>query len=213
MTLADYIKFFTTLMVILDPIGVVPIFLGITPHHTDDERRHIARVAAMTVALVLCLCAFVGRPVLTLFGITIASFRVGGGIIFLLMAVAMVQAHPRRAKQTAEEQREAVEKEHVAVVPLAIPLLAGPGAISTMIIYGDRSVGLVQDIGVVGTAVLAATVLWIALRLANPIRRLLGTTGINIVVRVMGLLLAALAVEFIASGLTELLPGLAGTPA
>ena len=209
MTFADYLKFFTTLMVILDPVGVVPIFLSITPHHTDDERRHIARTATITVAAVLSICAFAGQPVLTLFGISVASFRGGGGIIFLLMAGAMVQAHPRRAKQTAEEQREAVDKEHVAVVPLAIPLLAGPGAISTMIIYGQRGEGPVHYAAVIGIAVAAATTLWIALRLANPIRRLLGTTGINVVVRVMGLLLAALAVEFIATGLAELLPGLA----
>ena len=207
---AEYLKFFTTLLVMLDPLGAVPLFLSVTPNHTHAERRAIARTAALAVFVILVVCIIVGEAVLRLFSISIASFRVGGGIVFMLMAVSMIQAQPRRTKQTAAERVEAMEKTHVAIVPLAIPLLAGPGAISTVIVYANRSPDLLHTLYLIACVLALAVILWAALRLAGPISRLLGQTGINVVIRVMGLILAAIAVEFIAGGLVELMPGLAG---
>jgi multiple antibiotic resistance protein len=138
-----------------------------------------------------------------------ASFRVGGGILLLFMAVAMLQARHSCIQQAPEEAREAEEKEQIAVVPLAISLLAGPGAISTMIVYAYQARWWVDTVFSLIASVLVAVYVWLVLRLADPISRLLGKTGINIVTRLMGLVLAAVAVEFMIKGLVQLLPGLA----
>ncbi len=134
---AEYTKFFLALIVIVNPVGAVPLFVSMTEQHTRDEKQRIARVASSAVAVVLILAAVGGQPLLAFFGITIASFKVGGAILILLLAISMMHATPTGEKQTPEEAREAADKESIAVVPLAIPLLAGPGAISTTIIYCD----------------------------------------------------------------------------
>lgn len=205
----EYAKIITTLLVIVDPLAAIPIFVGLTSNQSDMERKHTSQVAAFTVATVLVVTVFVGELLLRFFGISIASFRVGGGILLLLMAISMLHARYSRIQQAPEETREAEEKESIAIVPLAIPLLAGPGAISTVIIYTyqattwfDTGFLILASLGVAGAV-------WIALRLANVIGAALGKTGINIVTRLMGLILAAVAVEFIATGVSQLLPGLA----
>ncbi len=203
-----YTKFFLALIVIVNPIGTVPLFVSMTAEHGDRDRKNIARVASLSVGIVLILAAIAGEHLLAFFGISIASFKVGGAILILLMAISMMHASPTGEKQTKEEAREAVDKESIAVVPLAIPLLAGPGAILTTIIYaaGFRSLAHTGLISL--CCVLVALVTWIALRVATPVSRWLGTTGVNIAIRIMGLLLAAVAVEIFASGILELLPGL-----
>lgn len=198
------------LFVIADPIGAVPLFITLTTNQGEHEKRRTAKVAAATVAIVLVLSIFVGQPMLTFFGISVSSFRVGGGILILLMALAMMQARPSGTQRTPEETEEASAKDEVAVVPLGIPLIAGPGAISTMIIYAHQAMGWFDSVFLVLESVLVAASVWFALNLADPISKLLGKTGINIVIRLFGLILAAVAVEFIAGGLGQLLPGLAG---
>jgi multiple antibiotic resistance protein len=158
---------------------------------------------------VLVGAVFLGEPLLDVFGISIASFRVGGGILLLLMAIAMLQALPSRVQQAPEEAKEAEEKEHVAVVPLAIPLLAGPGAMSTVIIYAHQAATWFDTLFLILASLFVAGTVWVALALANSIGTALGKTGVNIVTRLMGLILAAIAVEFITQGLAQLLPGLA----
>ncbi len=207
---AEYLKLFIGLIAILNPIGVIPIFINLTHQESTAERRHTARVTGMSVAAVLLVGLVAGEFILNIFGISIASFRVGGGILILLMAISMMNATMSLARQTTEEAREAVMKESVAVVPLAIPLIAGPGAISTVIVYADRAGGLAHKIILAVGIVLVALLVWFIFRMAQPLSEKLGRTGINVVTRIMGLIMAAIGVEFMANGLKVLFPGLGG---
>jgi multiple antibiotic resistance protein len=200
----------TALFVIADPVAAIPIFITLTSGNSAAERKRIASVTALTVATVLVSSIFLGQPLLRLFGISIASFRVGGGILILLMAIAMLNARVSRTHSTPEEVQEGTEKDDPAVVPLGVPLLAGPGTISTIVIYAHQAKDLYDTIFLVLAGLFVAFTVLIALRLADPLRELLGRTGINIVSRLLGLVLAAVAVEFIAGGLVQLMPGLAG---
>jgi multiple antibiotic resistance protein len=205
---ADYLKIFVALVIIVNPVSALPLFVSMTAGNTDKEKKNIARVASLSVAVVLMVAALLGEQILSTFGITIASFKVGGAILILLMAISMMHAAPYREKQTPEEADEAAEKENIAVVPLAIPLLSGPGAISTTIVYATERSSLAHVGIIMLCCLLVALTTWLALRLATPISHWLGTTGVNIAIRLMGLLLAAVAVEILASGLVVLLPGL-----
>lgn len=205
----EYAKIVTTLIVIVDPLAAIPIFVSLTGDHSAAERKRTAQVTAFTVAAVLVVTIFVGEPLLRSFGISIASFQVGGGSLLLLMAIAMLHARHSRIQQAPEETREAEEKESIAIVPLAIPLLAGPGAISTVVIYAHQATTWFDTCFLLLASLFVAAAVWLALRLANGIGTALGKTGINIVTRLMGLILAAVAVEFIAAGVSQLLPGLA----
>lgn len=207
---SQYAQSATALFGITNPIGAVPIFISLTANHTEQERKRTAKAAASTVAAVLILSIFVAQPLLAFFGVSLPSFRVGGGILILLMAIAMMQARQSRAHRTPEEAEEAATKDDVAVVPLGIPLVAGPGAISTIVIYAHQATSWFDTMFLVFASIFVAASVWIALSLADPIRKLLGKTGINIVTRLLGLILAAVAVEFIAGGLGQLLPGLVG---
>ncbi|HEX3169628.1 MAG TPA: NAAT family transporter [Burkholderiales bacterium] len=205
---AEYTKFFLALLVIVNPVGAVPLFVSMTEQHTVDEKRRIARAASAAVAVVLVLAAIAGQPLLAFFGITIASFKVGGAILILLLAISMMHATPTGEKQTPEEAREAADKESIAVVPLAIPLLSGPGAISTTIIYSTGRSSLSHILLIIACCLLVSLATWVALRAATPVSLWLGKTGVNIAIRLMGLLLAAVAVEIFTSGILVLLPGL-----
>lgn len=197
------------LLAIVNPIGGLPVFLSTTSSWPAAARRSVARVVAFTVFIVLTVAAFIGTHVLEFFGISIPSFQVGGGILLLLLAVSMMQARESGIRQTAEESQEATEREAIAVVPLAIPLLAGPGAISTMILASNEGSGLVFRLKLLVPAAVVAGVVWGVLLVSTRVAHRLGTTGMNIVTRLMGLMLAALAVEFIAKGLQSLFPSLA----
>jgi len=205
-----YIKIFTTLLAIVNPLGVIPIFISLTSGMAAQERKRIARTTSTAVGVVLIVATLCGKPLLSFFGVSIASFKVGGGILLLIMAIAMMQARHTPSKQTPEEAEEAGEKESIAVVPIAMPLLAGPGAISTVIIYADVSFQPFHIGLIIFSILVVALLTWIALNIATPLRTMLSKTGINIATRLMGLLLAAIAIEFIAGGLVQLLPGLAG---
>jgi multiple antibiotic resistance protein len=196
----EYVQIVIALIVIIDPLGAIPIFIGLTASQTDAQRKRTSRVAAVSVAIILIVSCFIGEWILKLFGISIASFRIGGGVLLLLMSIAMMNAKISPAKRTDSEEEEAHGKENVAVVPLAIPLLAGPGAISLVIIYSDKITGVINTGFLVLSCIVAASLMWGALRLAVPLSKLLGQTGINIATRIMGLILAAISVEFIASG-------------
>jgi multiple antibiotic resistance protein len=205
----DYIKILISLLAIIDPPGAIPMFTTLTNGLSTSDRKRVALYASIAVGIVLIVSCLIGKQILQLFGISIMSFRIGGGILLLLMGIAMMHARQSGTRHTPEEDREAEEKEHIAIVPLAIPLLAGPGAISTMIIYSQEAHGLFDWAFLIGSSVIAAISIWITFLLSIPISRWLGTTGINVAKRIMGLILTAVAVEFIAKGLLELFPGLA----
>ncbi len=208
LSLAAYVKIFVAMMVIVNPLGIIPVFVAMTPFQSRAERMKTARIAAITVAIVLVVSAVLGERVLDVFGISIASFKVGGAILVMTTALAMMQAMPSPDKQTPEEAEEAVDKASIAVVPLAIPLLAGPGAMSTIIIYASEKKTLVHILAVCGAALGVALVTWFALRIASQVGQRMSKTTVNIATRIMGLLLAALAVEIFAGGIVELIPAL-----
>lgn len=208
LALTGYMKIFTTLLAIVNPLGIIPVFVSLTDGLGEEERRRIARTTSITVAVILIVAALLGKPLLDFFGVSIASFEVGGGILLLLMSISMMQARHTRSKQTPEEAAEAEEKESIAVVPIAMPLLAGPGAISTVIIYENASPGPLHTGAIVVICTIVALLTWLSLVAAGPVRKMMSRTGINIATRLMGLLLAAIAVEFITGGLSRLLPGL-----
>jgi len=204
----DYVKIFVAIVVIVDPIGSIPVFLTLTSGRSPADRRRAAWVAALAVAVVLISSALAGESVMRLFGIGIPSFRAGAGIVVLLMAVSMLNARLGGTRQAPGEAEEAEEKDTVAVVPLAIPLLSGPGAISTTIVYAHQLSSWLHTFMLCVIIVGVAVSVWVSLRLAAPIGRALGTTGINIATRLMGLILAAIAVEFMAEGVKDLFPAL-----
>lgn len=204
----EYTKFFAGLLGIVDPIGTIPIFISLTATQPPAGRLRSARVAAVAAGLVLLAALLTGDAILRFFGIRIASFRVGGGILILLMSISMMQARVSRVRQTEEEAQDTAEKDAVAVVPLGIPLLAGPGAISAVILYAQRDPSAAHHL-ILGAGILIVTaVTWASFRAAPYLASVLGRTGINIVTRIMGLIMAAIGVEFIADGLKQLLPGL-----
>jgi multiple antibiotic resistance protein len=203
----EYTRFAIALFAILTPFAAIPIFLGLTGGRGDRERNIIALQAVATVAGVLVTSAFLGDAVLTVLGTSLPSFKVGGGIILLLIALSLLNATVSGMKQAPGEADEALNKVAIGVVPLGMPLLAGPGSISAVIIEMQRGVGWQHAVAVVAGIAVVCFGLWVALRLAVPIGHRLGQTGLNIMNRLSGLLLAAVAVEIIASGLRSLFPG------
>jgi multiple antibiotic resistance protein len=206
----EYSRFFTALFVILNPFAAVPIFLVLTKTYTTGERGRIANITSVTVLMVLAIASLTGESMLDGMGTSLASFRVGGGIVLLLMALAMLRAQTDSLRSTPAEAAEAEDKRAIAVVPLAIPLLAGPGSISTVIIEMHRSNTEYHGLLVILGIALVCVLLWLVLRMAATIGRMLGHIGLSIVNRLFGLVLAAIAVEVMANGLRELFPALAG---
>lgn len=202
----EYAKFLAGLIAIVNPIGAVPIFVNLTSNQTPGERHRTSLLAALAVGLILLSALLTGETILRFFGISIASFRVGGGILILLMSISMMHARLSPVKQTEEEALDSAEKEAVAVVPLGMPLLAGPGAISTVILYAQRHPSFGDTLVLCAEIFIVAGAVWISFRIAHPIASMLGRTGINIVTRIMGLVMAAIGVEFIANGLRQLFP-------
>ena len=207
---AEYSRFFTALFVILDPFAAIPIFLSLTQGYSPTERIRASGTAAATVAIVLIASALLGESLLHLLGASLPSFRVGGGMVLLMMAFAMLRAQPDLLRTTHSETAAAESKQSIAVVPIAIPLLAGPGAISTVIIQIHRPGAPYHYALVIAIILLVTLVLWAVLRLASPIGSALGPIGLSILNRLFGLILTAIAVEIMANGLRQLFPVLAG---
>ncbi|HJS37687.1 MAG TPA: MarC family protein [Burkholderiales bacterium] len=204
---ADYLRFFVTLTAVVDPFLAVPFFLSFTASRSEAERRRLAQVVAFIVFVVLAVAVFVGEALLHFIGASLPAFRVGGGLVLLLMALAMLNAQAGGVRQSQAEAREMQEGELQGVVPLAMPLLAGPGAISTAIIAAEG--GSPAHQAMIVLCIAAVCVLsWITLRAAHRIAARMGTTGLNVATRILGLLLAAMAVQTMAVGLKQLFPGL-----
>jgi multiple antibiotic resistance protein len=204
----DYVRFAVTLFSILDPFAAIPLFLLLTDGRSAKYRAGTARTAALAVFAILLVAGFSGDLILSLLGTSLPAFQVGGSIVLFMMSLSMINAKLSPQQHTPEESAEAGEREAVGVVPLAMPLLVGPGSISATIIHMQKGHGWVHD--TLSIAVLAAICLavWAILKAAAPIGRRLGTTGLNILNRIFGLLLAAVAVQIFANGLRGLFPGL-----
>lgn len=193
----------TSVFFLVDPFAVVPMFLAMTADSPESERRGMARRSAWTCAIVLCVFAAAGSLIFKAFGITLPAFKIAGGIILLQIGLDMLQARQSATKSTAEEEREGAEKEDASIIPLGIPMLAGPGAISTVMVLVGVSHTIWQH-AVVYAAILATSLAsYVILAGADRVRQYLGGTGIRIMTRLMGLLLVALAVQFVANGLID----------
>lgn len=209
-TVTEYFKFFVALLAIVNPVGTIPIFINLTANQEAPSRNKNGAMASLSMGIILLVVLFSGEAILQFFGISVDSFRVGGGILILLMALSMLNAKMSNVKQTKEEELDSAERDSVAVVPLGTPLLAGPGAISTVILYAQRYTSAVHYLYLFGAIMLLVCLTALLFRMAPTIARLLGKTGINIVTRLMGLIMAAMGVEFIANGLKQLFPVLGG---
>ncbi len=209
LSLNEYLQLSAGLLSVVNPIGAIPTFISLTANRTSADKKRTSIVCAFAVAVVLFTALLVGEPILHFLGISLASFRVAGGILVLLMGISMLYASDDRSRHTPEERAESYDKESVAVVPLAIPLLSGPGAISTIIIYAHTQQSLTHYLLVAVVILSVSTIVLAALMSASRIAQVMGHTGMNVVTRVMGLILASIAVEFIANGLIVLFPVLA----
>jgi len=207
----DLLKPLIALLAIVNPIGVVPFFIHFTRNFNPEERRRTMRISAFSAFLVIAISAVAGLQIIEFFGISLASFQVGGGTLLLISSLAMLNAQQADTQPTdvAEGDEKVDAGASIAVVPLTIPLLTGPATISTMIIYADKTRHLWQLAVLVGYGVVIALVTYAAFAASGRIARVLGRTGINVMTRLMGLILAAMAVELLADGLTKLFPVLA----
>jgi multiple antibiotic resistance protein len=195
---------FTSILFIVDPIAVIPTYLVITQRETPQQRARTARRACIAAAILLAAFAAGGRLLFELFGITLAAFRIAGGFILWLVAMDMLRAQ-RSTQETPTEIVEGQEKEDVALTPLAMPMLAGPGAISTVIVLAGQAHDAIKTAAVYGSIALTAVASWATLRVGDRLIDRLGRTGIRIVTRLMGLLLAAVAVQFVITGVHDAL--------
>ncbi len=190
------LKIFISIFIIVDPLGLVPHFISLTSGYSVERRKRTIHLAVITTILVLLIFAIFGNHILQLFGITIHAFRIAGGFVIFMVAIQMLQAQRTRLKTTPEEEAYSHEQEEIGVVPLGIPMLAGPGAITTVIVVAESSLWIIIA-SILITALLAYLILSQAARVSN----FLGPTGLNIFTRLMGLILAAISVQFVIDGI------------
>lgn len=204
----DYVRMFTGLFAIMNPIGTVPLYLNFT-ENLKTQRAQVARATAIAVGIILTTTMLLGVHILHFFSISIDAFRIAGGILLMFIAFGMLEARRGRVRHTQEEDEEAIDSSSVAVVPLALPLIAGPGAISTIILFSNQTKTMDDKLALFCVCLLVAFSVWAILRLAPQIGNRISKTSMNVMTRVMGLILASMAVEFIIGGVRNLLPGLA----
>jgi multiple antibiotic resistance protein len=201
-----------TLLAIVNPLAIVPFFIHYTQGFSRTQRRRTIWVASFSAFVVIATSALAGLRILEFFGISLASFQVGGGMLLLISSLNMLNAQPAEAKPHTNEMEEGAEKAamgaSIAVVPLTIPLLTGPATMSTVVIYAEKAKTFWQLGTLVGYGIVIGLATALCFALAQPIARVLGKTGINVMTRLMGLILAALAVEVMADGLVKLFPAL-----
>ncbi len=201
---------FPAVFTIVNPLGAVGPFLAMTNRDGVDKRNSTAYRACMVAAGVLLVCAAIGGFVFQFFGITLPALKVAGGSLLFLVAMDMVNARASGSKATDEEREEGSLKEDIAIFPLGIPLLSGPGSMVTVFILVEKAKTLEQHLLIYVSIVLTMFLSLVMLRQASRLAHYLGATGINVMSRIMGLILAAIAVQFILNGLLEALPGLKG---
>ncbi len=204
----DLMQPLIALLAIVNPIGVVPFFIHFTQNFNRAQRLRTMKVSAFSAFVVIAVSALAGTKIIGFFGISIASFQVGGGLLLLISSLQMLNAQPAETKPTdvSEGDAKVDAGASIAVVPLTIPLLTGPATISTMVIYAQRTRHWWELAVLVAYGVAVGIVVYLAFMASGRIARLLGQTGINIMTRLMGLILAALAVEIMADGLAALFP-------
>ena len=196
---------FVTFMVVLDPVGTSAVFAALTPDMDGKQRRYTAEKATLLATLILVSFAFAGAKLLAALGVSLPAFRIAGGLMLFFLAIDMVFARPSGFRSsTASENREAEERHDITVFPLAFPLISGPGAMTTVVLLMGRASGHpLQVISLMGVLLAGLIVVLISLYTASGLRRALGVTGSNVITRVLGIILAALAVQFVLDGIVE----------
>ncbi len=189
---------------VVDPFATIPSFLAMTQSHTEAHRRLMARQAAWTCFIVLTVFALAGSVIFKIFGITLPAFKIAGGLLLFLVAFEMLEAKRSGTQESTEERLEGQQKEEIGVTPLGIPMLAGPGAISTVMVLMGQSEYWWQAAPVFAAIAITAFAAAMILSGASRVRVVLGETGIRILMRLMGLVLTAIAVQFVINGLTDL---------
>lgn len=207
MTKAQIITFTIALLAITNPIGNLAIFASLTADRTEGEKKKIAMVAGVAILVILILVTWSGDLILKAFGIDIAAFETAGGLIIVLMGISMLHAKTSEIHHNKDEGEEARTKDSPAVVPIAIPIVAGPGAITTIIVNTHGSPTVEDRIIISVVCVAISALLWLAFYFSAPVSRLLGVAGVNIVTRIMGIILASIAFQMLASGLKAMFPG------
>lgn len=203
-----FLHFFLGLLAVVNPFGILTVFISLTNGQTDEQRNKTALVANLAVAIILIVSVFIGQKLLDLFSISLDAFRVAGGMLLISIAFSMLDGKLSEAKQNREEMNESVHLSQIGVVPLAMPLMAGPGAMSSTIVYAARYPGFINGFGLSITIIIFSLGTWLIFKSAPFFLKFLGKTGINVITRIMGLILASLGIEFIVGGLKVLLPGL-----
>ncbi|WP_395704279.1 MarC family protein [Aquabacterium sp.] len=211
----DLLKPLIALLAIVNPIGAVPFFLAFTQGQSREQRRRTLRVSSFSAFCVIAISSLAGLKIIEFFGISIASFQVGGGVLLLISSIHMLNAMPAESRpaDVDEGHAKANAGDSIAVVPLTIPLLTGPATISTVVIYAEKTRTLFEHAVLVGYGVVIGGATYLAFAASGRIAKVLGSTGINVMTRLMGLILAAMAVELLADGLVKLFPLLGSVPA
>lgn len=195
---------FATAITIIDPIGMIPLTLSSTANVSPERRTKICDQAVLVAACILLFMGLVGQALLSYLGITLPAFLIAGGILLFLIAIDMLFARPTGAKRTEQEERDAAEMNNPAVFPLAVPMIAGPGTIATVLLLLNLAHGDGLRVTIVCVAYAAALVVtWACMRGATLLQRVVGTTGIHVITRLLGIILAALAVQFVLNGLVQ----------
>jgi multiple antibiotic resistance protein len=193
---------FATAFTIIDPVGMIPLTVSVTADATAERRGKIVDQAVLVAAAVILIMGVVGKPILDSLGITLPAFTIAGGALLFLISVDMLFGRKTGVKQTPEEEREDAVSSNPAVFPLAVPMIAGPGTIATVLVLVTLAAGDREELAVVFAAYASAmAVTWLCMRLSSQLLRVIGTTGIHVVTRLFGILLSALAVQFVLNGL------------
>jgi MarC family membrane protein len=205
---SNYVRFsvlaLSSIFFLVDPLAAIPTFIAITTGADARRRRRIALRGALTCFIVLTSFAIAGNTIFNMFGIKLPAFEIAGGLILLLIGIDMLEAKRSPTQESSEETEEGAAKDDAGIVPLGIPMLSGPGAISSVMVLVGQAQRVWEMAAILGSIAITATASYWILNGADQVRRILGETGIRILVRIMGLLLVALAVQFFVNGLTDL---------
>lgn len=207
---SDVIKFSITLLSIINPLGAIPVFLGFTKNHKNLNIKHVTNTCATAVTITILVSLIFGQMLLNFFGISVASFTIGGGFLLFTMAFSMISGQQSTTKINTEEIRSFDFEREIAIIPLAIPLLSGPGAISTSIIHAKNFTTPTHWVLTGVMIILLGIFIKIILSYAENIGERLGQIGLNVMTRIMGLILLSMSIEMIAGGIKEILPALRG---
>ena len=210
MDLTAFAAILVSLFAIVNPVGTIPTFIALTSGYSSQERRAVITKAVLVGAGVLLLFGLAGERIFEVFSITIPAFRIAGGILIFKVAFDMLQGERPKADSTDKEIEDAMEREKIGITPLGVPLLTGPGAITTVMIFIAQAATPVDRLWIYGAVLLVFASAFLLLYVGERLFQFMGRSGLHVFTRIMGLILAAIAVQFIVNGLTQALPGLAG---